>query len=452
MTPIRRSAPSAAEIVFWLMAAMVIFNVKTFDELIGAGRAVSLPIAAALAACHLLLASLVLRLSWRRVMGTPGLLAAAALGSYLVLGAAASIRTGAGGWEYAPRYAYVLLGVVAAAVGAATALGRVGAEGLARGLLPLFGAASALVLASPWLPETTSMEADMRPLEWPRPAGLFGNPNAAGFAGCAAAALALPALRARRLRAPAGLALALGAAAAVATYSRTAIVTLTAVVLVFSALAAGGPRRRLLVGGLVLAGLAGAVFVAATAWSPAFPPYDRTNGPAIGDAGGPDRLAMTRAAGFHRLLIEDTSSLNRFYLLETAVSRAADRPILGSGFGAFHAMPAVGMFVCYTIGGFASCGAHNLFLAMAGEAGIVPPVLFLLFLAAAVRARLRSGPSLAGDAAAGWALVLAGDAMSGHAALIASPWNAFLIGLTCAAAAHAERSVRRGGAPRNAAN
>ena len=109
------------------------------------------------------------------------------------------------------------------------------------------------------------------------------------------------------------------------------------------------------------------------------------------------------------------------------------------------------MFVCYTVVGFAPCGAHNLFLAMAGEAGVVPPVLFLLFLAAVLRARLRSGPSLAGDAAVGWAAVLFGDAMTTHAALIASPWNAFLIGLTCAAAAHAERSARRAGAPRNAA-
>lgn len=427
MTPDRRPASLSPELVFWPMAAMVILNVKMLDELTGAGRALALPLAAALAACHLLLASFVLRLSWRRVLGAPGLLAAAALASYLVLGAAASIRTGAGGWEYAPRYAYVLLGVVAAAAGAAMALGRVGAEGLARGLLPLFGAASALVLASPWLPETTSIEVDLRPLDRPRFAGLFGNPNAAGLAGCAAAALALPALRARRLRAPACLALALGAAAAVATYSRTAIVTLAGVALVFSVLAAGESRRRLLVGAVALAGLAGAAFVLSTAW---WLPW----------------LSFEQKA---LLAVDNASGIDRLYLLEIALLRAADRPMLGSGFGAFHAMSALDV-VCYTIGGFGSCGAHNLFLAMAGEAGIVPPVLFLLFLAAVVRARLRSGPSLAGDAAVGWAVILFGDAMTAHSALIAAPWNAFLIGATCAAAAHAERSARRG-APRNAA-
>ena len=430
MTPDRRPAPSAPELVFWLVAAMAILNVKTLDELTGAGRAVSLPITAALAACHLLLASLVLRLSWRRVLGAPGLLAAAALGSYLVLGAAASIRTGAGGWEYAPRYGYALLGAVAAAVGAAAALRRTGAEGLARGLLPLFGAASALVLASPWLPELSLIEADLNVLNSPRPAGLFGNPNAAGFAGCAAAALALPALRARRLRAPAGLALALGAAAAAASYSRTAIFTLAAAVFILSALARGGSRWRLPVGALALAGLAGAVFVMSAAW----------------------RLPFLSFSQVELLAFDNASAETRFFVFETALSRVADRPLLGSGFGAFHAMPALdSLSVCYTLGGFAPCGAHNLFLAMAGEAGIVPPVLFLLFLAAVLRARLRSGPSLAGDAAVGWAVVLFGDAMTTHSALIASPWNAFLIGATCAAAAHAERSARRGGALRNAA-
>ena len=431
MTPVRRSAPSAAEIVFWLMAAMVIFNVKTFDELTGAGRAVSLPITAALAACHLLLAGLVLRLSWRRVLGAPGLLAAAALGSYLVLGAAASIRTGAGGWEYAPRYAYLLLGVVAAAVGAATALGRVGAEGLARGLLPLFGVASTLVLASPWLPELSSIQPDISVLERARSAGVFGNPNAAGFAGCAAAALALPALRARRLRVPAGLALALGAAAVVVTYSRTAILTLGAVVLVFSALAHSGSRWRLPVGALALAGIAGAVFVALAAWRLPFLSFDQ--------------VAL--------LAFDNASTETRFFVFDAALSRVADRPLLGSGFGEFHAMPELDpLSTCYTLDGFVPCGAHNLFLAMAGEAGIVPPILFLLFLAAVARARLRSGPSLAGNAAIGWAIVLFGDAMTGHAALIASPWNAFLIGAICAAAAHAEGSARRGGALRNTAS
>lgn len=430
MTPDRRPALSAPELVFWLMAAMVILNVKSLDELTGAGRALALPIAAALAACHLLLASLVLRLSWRRVLGAPGLLAAAALGSYLVLGAAASIRTGVGGWEYAMRYGYALLGAVAAAVGASAALRRTGAEGLALGLLPLFGAASALVLASPWLPELTLIEADVQPLNSPRPAGLFGNPNAAGFAGCAAAALALPALRARRLRAPACLALALGAGAAVATYSRTAIVTLGALVLVLSILAPGGSRWRLPIGALALAGIAGAVFVMSAA----------------------RRLPFLSFGQVELLAVDNASGEVRFHLFEAALSRAADRPLLGSGFGAFHEMQGLDpSVICYTLGDFAPCGAHNFFVAMAGEAGIVPPVLFLLFLAAAVRARLRSGPSLAGDAAVGWALVLFGDAMTTHAALIASPWNAFLIGATCAAAAHAERSARRGGAPRSAA-
>ena len=431
MTPDRRLALSAPELVFWLMAAMVILNAKTLDELTGAGRALALPLAAALAACHLLLASLVLRLSWRRVLGAPGLLAAAALGSYLVLGAAASIRTGVGGWEYAMRYGYALLGAVAAAVGASAALRRTGAEGLASGLLPLFGAASALVLASPWLPELSLIEADIDPLTKSRPAGLFGNPNAAGFAGCAAAALALPTLRARRLRAPACLALALGAGAVVASYSRTAIVTLAAAVFVLSILAPGGSRWRLPIGALALAGIAGAVFVMSAAWRLPFLSFDQ--------------VAL--------LAVDNRSSEHRFYLLDVALSQAADRPLLGSGFGAFHEMRGIGdpSLVCYALGGFAPCGAHNFFVTMAGEAGIVPPVLFLLFLAAVVRARLRSGPSLAGDAAVGWTVVLFCDAMTTHAALIASPWNAFLIGAICAAAAHAERGARRGAAPGSAA-
>ena len=200
--------------------------------------------------------------------------------------------------------------------------------------------------------------------------------------------------------------------------------------LVFSALAPGGSRWRLLVGALALAGLAGAAFVMLAAWRLPFLSYTQTS----------------------LLAIDNASAANRLYLLDAALSRAADSPLLGSGFGGFHAMLGTDTDTCYVIGGFTPCGAHNLFVTMAGEAGIVPPVLFLLFLAAAVRARLRSGPSIAGDAAAGWAVVLACDAMTAHAALIASPWNPFFIGAICAAAAHAERSARRGGAPPNAAH
>lgn len=416
MTPVRRSAPSAAEIVFWLTAAMVMLNAKSLDELTGV-QALALPIMIALAACHLLLASLVLRLSWGKVLGTPGLLIAAALASYLVLGAASSIETGAGGWRYAMRYGYVLLGVVATAVGAAAVLRRMGAEGLALGLFPLFGVASALVLASPWLPEMPILETDLSPIESARPAGFFGDPNGAGFAGCAAVALALPALGVRRIRAPALLVLALGAAAAIVSLSRAAIVTLWVVCLVFAALSSSGLRSRLLVGALGLAGLAGAVFAILAAWRIPF-------------------LSFNLAK---RMTFDNDSGENRAYLLEIALSRVADSPLLGNGFGGFHSMQRLDGITCYAIGGYGSCGTHNFLLTMAGEAGIVPPILFLLFLAAAVRARLKSGPSLAGDAAMGWAVVLTGEMMTKHSALIGAPWNAFLIGAICAAAVHAER-------------
>ena len=79
-------------------------------------------------------------------------------------------------------------------------------------------------------------------------------------------------------------------------------------------------------------------------------------------------------------------------------------------------------------------GAHNQYLILAGEAGFLPLVLFVLFLFVTLQASFRKTTSWPLGLAGGLAIVLILFSMTFHGVLTFRICN-FMIGLTCVATA-----------------
>ena len=165
--------------------------------------------------------------------GTPGMLLFGAVASYLVIGASApgveAIREPdtAGLWNYQ----VLSLGVLAAAaIGGRAVLERTGAERLLQGVLVVLIVSCAVILASPVLRDLGILQPYRIPF---RLTGAFEEPNNAGLPACMAVALGAALLTGGGPRALGWLGLAAGAAASLATASRTALVVLGALAVVF---------------------------------------------------------------------------------------------------------------------------------------------------------------------------------------------------------------------------
>ena len=78
-------------------------------------------------------------------------------------------------------------------------------------------------------------------------------------------------------------------------------------------------------------------------------------------------------------------------------------------------------------------GVHNLYLMLFGEAGIIPPALYLLALFFLMRLLWTVPKSLGRDVVVGWVLVMALFSLAFHHLLTMGAYN-FAIGLTCATA------------------
>ncbi len=165
--------------------------------------------------------------------GTPGLLLFAAVASYLAIGAAVlgveaiSQPETAGSLKYRVLQFGVL---VAAAVGGRAALEGIGADRLLQGVLVVLILSCVIILASPVLRDLDILPPYRIPF---RLTGAFVNPNDAGLAACMTVALAVALLTNGGPRTLGWLGLAAGVAASLATASRTALVVLGAVAVVF---------------------------------------------------------------------------------------------------------------------------------------------------------------------------------------------------------------------------
>ena len=418
--------------VFWLVAITTQINFNHVSNMIvGTGWFVTLGFA--LCSAFLVLA---VRIPFRRALGPPGYLVAAALTSYVVIGGAVMLFTDTT-WRLNDYRLPLLVGlavlmIVASALGASVVMRRIGIERLLARILVIKAVVCILILASPWLlksyqslPEYYLSTAEERFL------GTFSSPNIAGAAACQAVVLALSLLNSRYRKFAWAVAI-LGSAAVIMTFSRTAIIILILILAFFlwsSMSNVHHERRQSTAVWLTLAFMVVVFGLAAV---------NREHLPL--KPGQLERIEWVITFG------GTDSRIQRFEIWPLGMSLIAESPLFGHGLSQFHHLE--GAPTCY--GGTEeyaiTCGVHNSYMMLWGEAGIVPLALFLLFVGALLRTRLVLPKSIATDTIAGWTLVIAVECISADGVPFFA-WNVFIIGLTCAMAAHVARERRAAWAP-----
>ena len=119
----------------------------------------------------------------------------------------------------------------------------------------------------------------------------------------------------------------------------------------------------------------------------------------------------------------------RMLLWEMGFDKVLESPIAGHGLYQFHYMEGA------PIGNQGRpVGVHNVYLMLAGEAGMIPLALYLLALFFLMRLLWTVPKSLGRDSVVGWVVVMALYGLTFHHLLTMGAYN-FVIGLACATAA-----------------
>ena len=281
--PLRTALIAAA---FWTLAVIALTSLRYVH--LGGMPQVEVVVARTTMVCGVLLFGLVgarCVMAWRKsgslapirrtLGGTPGMLLFAAVASYLAIGASVlgveAIREpDTAGFL---KYHVLHLGVLtAAAVGGRAMLERTGAERLLRGVLLVLIVSCASILASSVLRDLGILPPYRIPF---RLTGAFEEPNDAGLAACMTVALAAALLTNGGPRTLGWLGLIAGVAASLATGSRTALVVLGALAVVFLLINARS-KARTFVFALAATGLSGmAAFAGVVGFSGGFSEWSR---------------------------------------------------------------------------------------------------------------------------------------------------------------------------------
>ena len=273
-------------VAFWTLAVIALTNLRYVY--LGRMPQVEVVIARATMVCCVLLLGLVgarRLLAWRKsgplvslrgaLGGTPGMLLFATVASYLAIGAAVLGVEAISQPEMAGdlKYRVLQFGVlVAVAVGGRAALERTGTDRLLQGVLVVLISSCAIILASPVLHDLDILSPYRIPF---RLTGAFVNPNDASLTTCMTVALAVALLTNGGPRTLGWLGLAAGVAASLATASRTALVVLGAMAVVFLLINVRSKPRPLALA-LVATGLIGiAGFIGVGGFSGSFSEWSR---------------------------------------------------------------------------------------------------------------------------------------------------------------------------------
>lgn len=404
---------------FWLVALLALFNLNGLARMAwGVGQAGII----ALLVCCAFLARLAFRsIPWRQALGVPGVLLLASWAGYVLIGMVAGLATAGPGLQWTPHHqAYLLrcgmafLIITGAAYGGAMAARRHGSEKLMRILLLLLALNCLLTLASPVL--ATWYRFPSPELSY-RFSGVFWDANEAGLVGCLAVALGLALLGRGEVSRVWGLllALVLSAVAALASFSRIAIVVL--LLLLCCHLFSRARVARLTVMALVFVGGGLALNVDRLPLQPQ-------------QAQRVESLLNLGDFDFERHALQSAFECSRFHAWGQALPRVLEAPLSGQGLGAFRFVKRSPR--CLEGGEF--LGVHNFYLLLLGESGLIPLVLFLLFLGGLLWLPWRQPDAAAAPVVAGWALVIAVYGLVSHSPLNHG-WSAFIAGLSCALAA-----------------
>lgn len=414
---------------FWTLAVVVLLNPRgLFPPGVNTGMLV---FAGLRVLCCLLLVGLV-HVRLPQALGTPGAWILGAMTSYLVIGYFVSVATGAdvlvhlygfGLYEYLGDTAISLVLLLSSALGAYAILERVGMQAFLRSVLMILTASSTVVVFTPvlrsmgvLLPSQTLSHLD--PIRF---SGAFWDPNTAGYIGCMTAVLALAFLGNVRRPVLAYLALTAGSFAVVLSWSKTAIICLGVTLTVFLLLSGRGGRGRILLwmGAMVLAG---SIFIPRVL-VPTFSILEVLSLPRLSEI--VDVVTGER--------IDDMTLSYRPYLWKVALRQALESPIVGQGLGRLYLLDESFFFGSQGV----IAGAHNTYLLLLGEAGIVPLSLYLLYLFSLLRLRWTLPKSLARDAIVGWTIVVVLQGMAFHQLFQLGLYVPFFGGVTGAMASYA---------------
>ena len=414
--------------MFWLVAIATQININHVSNMVvGTGWFVNL----GLVLCSIFLV-LSVRTPLRRTLGLPGYLIVAALVSYLVIGGGMILVTNSE-WRMENHrlplaVCFAIFVIVASALGASAVLRRFGIEYLLARILVIKAIVCILILANPLMVEYLyhAIPEYYRGVSSTRFSGPFYGPNHAGPAACQAVALSLSLLSSRH-RGFAFLVAILGSAAVILTFSRAAILILVLVFLFF--LWSRIPSRYTQLRTSAALWLVSIVVI----------------GSVVLILINLKHLPFEDAQ-ISRLewIVNPTKSgpyASRFYIWPLSVSYIAESPVLGHGLSQFHHVE--GAPVCH--GGPTNdhipCGTHSTYLLLLGEAGIIPLIFFVLFIGSLFRAYLTLPKSMAIATVTGWTIILAMESMFSDDVPF-HPWNAFIIGLSCALVMHVIRGSR----------
>ncbi|MCG8612617.1 MAG: O-antigen ligase family protein [Pseudomonadales bacterium] len=238
-----------------------------------------------------------------------------------------------------------------------------------------------------------------------RMSGFFNNPNEAGMVAVITFALALALFHGKGRSFYFGMATLISAIATIATFSKTAILSLIALtcLFIFRFIIQNGfsIRGALLVGVLLLPG--GWLF-------------------SVGLDSGifkhqqEKRLAAVQAIIWNQEITADHDS-ERTVLIREGLKKIAENPVFGQGLGELHLMEGPGL------------GVHNTYLMILGESGLFPIFIMLIFILNWVWSSIWCREAVIRVIASNYILVFLLHCMSSHTVLNRRFHN-IMIGLT----------------------
>ncbi len=397
--------------------------------------------------CCLLTLGFVNLRRWPTV-GKPGLLILAAIAVYLVISSAVLLVSDAElQLRDVARQAFFLLVTLAAILGGKALLERIGIEALLWWTFLILTASCAVIAATPFL-EYTGVLPEYR---LARATGTFADPNDAGFIACMTAVLALGFIWYGRRRWFAYPSLILGYTAMALTVSNSAMIVLGLILVSVLLLNLRHLRRNIGPVGMVVLGLALILFYFSINFQTLYPFQETSptsDAGVVGETPAPTEtsgLTETPAPTEVPLLARQQKAIEsirgetvtsgsgvlgkRVDLWKMGFDKFLESPIVGNGLYQLHSMEGAPMNYERR-----PAGVHNLYLMLAGEAGIIPLGLYLLALFFLTQVLWTTPPSVGRDILIGWVIAIVLFSGAFQHLLTMGAFN-FLIGLSCAIAA-----------------
>lgn len=369
-------------------------------------------------------------------MGTAGSLFLASTATHLGIGMLVWLQFSSLAWVdievHAKSKVFSVALFAAVVVGARAVIDAWGVEKVFRGVLAVLAAGVAVVVALPaWASAGLPIPPGLN-LQPYRYSGAFANPILSAFSGCATASLGIALLGRRRSGLIGFSALSLGFASMVLGFSRGPALGFVAL-LIFFVFRGPGSRRLLLL--VWVAVIAACLTLLATTldWATIAHPRQALRLLAVGQILAGDLSFVTLSL--------------RGFIWAVAWEQYVQSPIIGHGLGEMLHMegaPVLQSFLGLERGAptLFRAGAHNHFLSMGGEAGIVPMALYALALAALVRGAWTLPRSYPVDAALGLAVPVTFLAIAESNVDVLGP-AIFVTGVACAFVADASDKRRR---------